>query len=381
MTRPNRGQVARCAGGVPHEAADRARPKSQFEIVKFLQKEYARGSQDRSAGVLRGPASEKGSSVGPWGVPIVLSVSILLQIASAVTALLLIRVSGYLKPWLFISVAIVLMAIRRIISLHNILVSGVFPASALGPELVALAISVFMLTGLVLFQPTFRAIRRIQADSERRIEEGRMMVRESHHHIKNDLQMLAGLVRMQVQSMPPDASQDLLRDVELRIRSFAMLHDEIYSAGSDAVDFAQYIERLVRSIHAVYTLRTSRVRLGLELDSVRADRKEMLYCGLVLNEALTNVYKHAFPDDAVADPRVVVSLREQGETRVLEIRDNGVGIPPDECDDAVSSYGLSLIRAVGEGGTWTTRIVSPVPTTSIEQSAEGGPGTAVFMRF
>ena len=319
--------------------------------------------------------------MGPWGVPIVLSVSILLQLASAVTALLLIRVSGCLKPWLFISVAIVLMAIRRIISLWNILVSGVFPASALGPELVALVISILMLTGLVLLQPTFRAIRRIQADSERRIAEGQLMVRESHHHIKNDLQMLAGLVRMQINSLPGGASKDLLRDVEMRVRSFAMLHDEIYAAGAEGIDVAQYVERLVRAIHSVFTHRSSPIALELDVHRIHADRKEILYCGLLLNEALTNAYKHAFPADAIVEPRVVVSLRAEGGLRVLEIRDNGVGVPADGCDEASTSYGLSLIRAIGEGASWTTRIVSPVVRSAADPTSGVAPGTAVVMRF
>ncbi|MFW5884304.1 MAG: sensor histidine kinase [bacterium] len=319
--------------------------------------------------------------MGPWGVPIVLSVSIFLQLASAVTALLLIRVSGYLKPWLFISVAIVLMAIRRIISLRNIVVSGVVPASALGPELVALVISILMLTGLVLLQPTFRAIRRIQADSERRIAEGQLMVRESHHHIKNDLQMLAGLVRMQINSLPGGASQDLLRDVEMRVRSFAMLHDEIYSAGGEGIDVAQYIERLARAIHAAFTPRTSPIALELDVHRIDADRKDMLYCGLLLNEALTNAYKHAFPAGAIAEPRIVVSLRAERGRGVLEVRDNGVGIPPDACEDASSSYGLSLIRAVGEGASWRTRIVSPAAPAESGQTASGGPGTSVVMEL
>ncbi len=319
--------------------------------------------------------------MGPWGVPIVLSVSILLQFASAVTALLLIRVSGYLKPWLFISVAIVLMAIRRIISFCHMLGSGVFPASALGPELVALVISILMLTGLVLLQPTFRAIRRIQADSERRIAEGQLMVRESHHHIKNDLQMLAGLVRMQINSLPGGASKDLLRDVEMRVRSFAMLHDEIYAAGAEGLDVAQYVERLARAIHAVFTPRSSPIALELDVRRIHADRKAILYCGLLLNEALTNAYKHAFPAGAIAEPRIVVSLRAEGGRRVLQIRDNGVGIAADAYDDASASYGLSLIRAVGEGTSWTTRIVSPAAPGESGQTGSGGPGTSVVMEL
>lgn len=317
-------------------------------------------------------------------VPVILAISTLLQVASAVTALYLIRVSGYLKPWLLISAAIVLMAIRRIITLSSMISTGVVPSSSVGPELVALLISTLMLTGLLLLGPSFANIRRAQAESEREIEEGRLMVRESHHHIKNDLQMLASLVRMQIHAMPDGPSRDLFRDLELRIRSFALLHEEIYASHDEGVQLSHYLRRLSRAIHGVYDSGGPSIELVFELDPIGANRKEILYCGLLLNEALTNVHKHAFTGARVHHPRVVVATKQSGDRRILSVTDNGVGLGASGsgCPDRESSYGLTLIRVIGESEGWKTTVVSPVIKASPdEQSIGDGPGTRVALEF
>ncbi|MFW6288965.1 MAG: sensor histidine kinase [Spirochaetota bacterium] len=317
-------------------------------------------------------------------VPSILAISILLQVASAITALYLIRVSGYLKPLLLISAAIVLMAIRRIITLSGMISTGVVPASSVGPEVVALLISVLMLSGLLLLGPTFEDSRRAETESKRKIEEGRLMVRESHHHIKNDLQMLASLVRLQIHTIPDDATRDLFRDLELRIRSFAMLHEEIYTSHETGVRLSHYLRRLSLAIHSVYGSGDPPIELDFELEPIEADRKEILYCGLLLNEALTNVHKYAFTGGRIGRPRVVVTTKQSGERRILSVTDNGVGMAaadPD-CSGSESSYGLSLIRLIGESENWKTSVVSPVFATSASERPPGdGPGTRVTLEF
>ncbi|HKJ86605.1 MAG TPA: sensor histidine kinase [Spirochaetia bacterium] len=317
-------------------------------------------------------------------IPIILAISILLQVASAVTALHLIRVSGYLKPWLLISAAIVLMAIRRMITLYSMLATGVVPASSIGPELVALLISVLMLSGLMFLGPAFENIRRAEAESEREIQEGKMMVRESHHHIKNDLQMLASLVRLQIHTMPDDAARNLFQDLELRIRSFAMLHEEIYSSHDGDVQLSHYLRRLSLAIHSAYRTGGPPIDLEFQLEPIDANRKELLYCGLLLNEALTNVHKHAFTGDRIPNPRILVATRRDGDRRILSVTDNGVGLhrPGPGCTDLESSYGLTLIRVIGDSEDWKTSVTSPVIVAAPgEQTTGGGPGTRVALEF
>lgn len=311
-------------------------------------------------------------------VPVVLTFSILLQLASAAVALRLIRLSGCCRPWMFIATAIVLMAVRRIVTLCALIDKAAFPPSALGAELVALAISVLMLIGLLLLGPTFRSIRAAQNEASRRADEERLLVRESRHHVKNDLQMLIALVRLQTGAMPQGPPRDLLVDLESRIRSIALLHEEIYAAGESARNLPEYLSRLSRSVVRAYGSADTPVDLRLRLVQMEAQRRDLLSCGLLVNEARTNAFKHAFPPGAVAHPRVVVESRHAGGRRVLEIRDNGVGM--DASPPAGGSFGGTLIRSIGEGGGWKTTITSPA-AQGADRAPGDGPGTSVVVEF
>lgn len=304
-------------------------------------------------------------------VPVILSVSILLQLASAVTALLMVRTSGFYKPWIFIASAITLMAVRRITSLQNILISGIFPASSLVPELIALFISILMLTGLLLFKPMFLKIREVQKEHLKKVKEKELLVRESHHHIKNDLQMLASLVRLQEEYQTEGVARAFYRDLELRIKSFALLHEYIYSSGDDVPIFSRYMGRLASAIGEVYRSTDCHAKLSFDIADFEIDRKEMLYCGLVLNEALTNSYKYAFPRGEISGPEINIRAFREGEKRLLRITDNGIGLPPDFNPEKSGSYGLTLIRAIGENEGWVTSVAP----------ASEGPGTIVTLSF
>jgi hypothetical protein len=235
-----------------------------------------------------------------------LDYSIFLQLASAVTAIILIRRSGFYKPWFFISAAIAFMAVRRIISLGNMAVSGIILQSELGPELIALLISILMLTGLLLFRPAFSTIRAMQERSKAKLAEKDLLVRESHHHVRNDLQMLAGMVRIEQDFLPEGPLQSFLKDLELCIQSFTLLHDYVYSGENEKGLMSVYIRQLVEIIKRVYAASNPSVQIRLDLSDFEAERKEMLYSGLILNEAVTNAYKYAFPEGAVSSPVITI---------------------------------------------------------------------------
>jgi hypothetical protein len=148
----------------------------------------------------------------------ILAVSIALQLAAAGTALSLMRRSGFYLPWLLVSIAISLMAIRRITSFVGMLQRHSFPSSALGPELIALLISILMLSGLWLFRPAFRSLVTVR---ERELSAKDLLIRESHHHVKNDLQMLQSLIRLQMNAARESGEREILRDLVLRVRAFS----------------------------------------------------------------------------------------------------------------------------------------------------------------
>lgn len=308
-------------------------------------------------------------------LPYILAVSIALQLAAALTALSLMRKSGFHIPWLLVSIAISLMAIRRITSFVGMIQRHSFPTSALGPELIALLISILMLSGLWLLRPAFRSLI---AARERELSAKDLLIRESHHHVKNDLQMLQSLIRLQLNSAREPGEREILRDMVLRIRAFSVLHEHIYRGVAGEVSFREYIGNLVQAI--AENFQRGKVRLKADLRDVPIDSRNLLYSGLAVNEALTNAYKYAFDEEAES-PLIVVSNRLEGDEIVVEVTDNGKGLPPEVLDGSGDSYGLTLMRGIGSYPGWSLNIQSPSP--SLEAGGGTGPGrrgTGVLIR-
>jgi two-component sensor histidine kinase len=234
-----------------------------------------------------------------------------------------------------------------------------------------------MLTGILLFRPMFIAIRRNQTLSKEMIAQQELLVRESHHHVKNDLQMLAGMIRLQKKYLPEGPVQSFFKDLEIRIQSFSLLHEFVYSPGKEERSVSRYIRQIVGIIQAIYSADNSAITIRMELSDFAADRKEMLYCGLILNEALTNSYKYAFPDEKISSPAITVRTFMEGERRTLEITDNGIGLP-ESIQSGQSSYGLTLIKSIGTTSGWSTAVQSPAPGHA---SPGSGPGTTVLLEF
>ena len=293
-------------------------------------------------------------------LPCILCISIALQLASTVYALVLIKTSGFFKPWLLIASAIALMSVRRIVSLIQMLKSGVFPPEALEPELIALIITVLMLSGLLLFGPAFEIIKR---QREQEVQEKNYLLRESHHRIKNDLQILKSLINLQINSSLSGDSAKLLREIDLRISSFLLLHEYMYRDGVSGISFRDYIRRLADSIHAAFD--DGRVALSLNISDTGVERKNLLHCGIILNEALTNAYKYAFGQ--TESPRIIVSDRVENGRHYLTITDNGCGFETPGASSE-SSYGLSLIQGIAGSEGWDFRI-------------DGSDGTTVEVSF
>lgn len=269
------------------------------------------------------------------------------------------------------------MGVRRITSLRIMLASGFIPASSLGPELIALFISVLMITGLLLFRPMFKEIKTAQEASKEKLAEKEVLVKESRHHVKNDLQMLAAMVRIQQEYISEGPVRSFLKDLESRLHSFSLLHEQVYSGGGGIDSLAEYITLLTGRIQSVYGPANPSVDIRLELEDVTADRKEMLNCGLVLNEAITNAYKYAFPPGMASDPLITVTAGLEGEKRVVRVLDNGIGLSG-HGEDAGTSFGLTLIQTIGETPGWSTSAVSPA---SAGKQEESNPGTMVVMEF
>ena len=241
------------------------------------------------------------------------------------------------------------MAVRRIISFVGMLETRNFPSSALGPEIIALIISILMFSGLILFKPAFKMIKQKR---EEELKEKELIVRQTHHHVKNDLQLLQSLVSLQEQSTKKVLEKQFLRELELRIQSFSLLHEYIYKQGLCEIPFQEYLRNLALAVAQNYD--SKKIQLEFRLNDFLVDRKTLLYCGLIVNEAMTNTYKYAFKK--TVDPRIILSNHIKDNRIYLTVQDNGAGLNDDILEGKHDSYGFTLLREIGKNPGWDVTI-------------------------
>jgi two-component sensor histidine kinase len=186
---------------------------------------------------------------------------------------------------------------------------------------------------------------RRQAEAER-LEAGRRaaLLREVHHRVKNNLQVVSSMLSLQGDAMGDAAALGALAESQNRIASIALIHEKLYRSGElGRIDFGDYVGELCTNLFRAHGPAADRVRLELAVEPARFGLDTAVPCGLIVNELVSNALKHAFPDGRRG--RVLLRLRA-GEDACyhLDVEDDGVGLPPGLDPGATGTLGLQLVQ-------------------------------------
>lgn len=184
------------------------------------------------------------------------------------------------------------------------------------------------------------------------LAEKEVLLKEIHHRVKNNLQILMSLMNLQAESMGRAEDVEAFRAMQCRVRSISLVHERLYGSGNlSAVDMRGYLSELVKQLSGACLDVARTVALDLRVEDITLSVDKAIPLGLLLTELITNAFKHAFRTGTPGTLRV--SLRRAGRTCVAEVEDNGPGIPPDFNPDQSRTLGFQLIRALeGQlGGT------------------------------
>jgi two-component sensor histidine kinase len=162
-----------------------------------------------------------------------------------------------------------------------------------------------------------------------------LLVREVHHRVKNNLQVVASLMRLQARRS--GNVESFVAATQERVHAIAMMHEIVYQRDLEAIaDLGAYVEKLIQTSQTAHGASECNITIEVRCEPVELGVDEMVPVGLILAEALSNAFKHAFPDGA---PGVIVLRASRaGETTIIEVRDNGVGPQ----DAKTGSLGLVL---------------------------------------
>ncbi len=206
--------------------------------------------------------------------------------------------------------------------------------------------------GVVVFCKDITEFKQAQQTIRASLEEKEALLKEIHHRVKNNLQIISSLLSLQSNKIDNSVVQDALLDTQNRLLSMALIHESLYVSGNFAsVDFAAYLKQLCRKLCRTLVDQPGKIQLHLDLAPVHLGIDQAIPCGLIVNELVSNAFKHGFPDERSGEVRIELVAPNDGRECSLRVTDNGVGLPPDFDPKNPTSLGLELVSVlVGQIG-------------------------------
>jgi len=177
------------------------------------------------------------------------------------------------------------------------------------------------------------------------LKEKETLLAEVHHRVKNNLAIISGLLEMQAFNTEDEQLLDKLSESQSRIHSIAMVHEQLYSSDSfSEIALDKYIDDLVKKIIDSMSDTQKEIRVNKNMESIHLKVSQAVPCGLLLNELITNSYKHAFTNRDKG--QIDITLQRHDHTIALSVADNGRGLPDGFSMEEQSSLGMTLIETL-----------------------------------
>lgn len=165
------------------------------------------------------------------------------------------------------------------------------------------------------------------------LREKEALLKEIHHRVKNNMQIISSLIRLQTRDLEDHKIRELSREMQARINSMALIHNQLYNSEElSRIDLGDYIASLGRHLMILYDNRSYDIRLEYELEKVNLDINRAIPCGLIANELISNCFKHAFPETYIKTkpehfvPKITIALDPLASGAIrFKVSDNGIG--------------------------------------------------------
>ncbi len=200
-----------------------------------------------------------------------------------------------------------------------------------------------LMKGVIEYVRDVTEQRRAERALKDSLREKEVLLREIHHRVKNNMQIISSLLSLQSRDSRDPKIIETFLDSQRRIRSMALVHERLYqSSDLSRIEFSSYLRSLAVHLFDSFRLDPSRIRSRVEAKEVFLNINTAIPCGLICNELLSNSFKHAFPGNRRGE--VVIRLHREEEGRfVLEVRDDGVGFPKEFDWKTSATLGMQIV--------------------------------------
>lgn len=215
--------------------------------------------------------------------------------------------------------------------------------------------------GVVMFTEVITERKNAAEKIRTSLEEKEVLLREIHHRVKNNMQIISSLLQLQTSSLHDSADVVIFKDCQTRIHAMAMVHDRLYRSGNlSTINFGEHLCEVANLMACGQAGLGRQIRLETACEDVELDLDKAIPLGLIASELITNAFKHAFKDRE--EGCIFISLRSNGGRKMqLQVRDDGNGLPPGADPISARTLGLRLVRSLSH--QLRAQILFPVQNT------------------
>ena len=179
------------------------------------------------------------------------------------------------------------------------------------------------------------------------IDEKELLIREVHHRVKNNMQVITSLISLQASRQTDEEVKSILNECQNRVRTMALVHEKLYSSNNyTSINFGSYINTLVPLLMNSYRISKDLVTVKITAEDIQLDINTAIPLAQLVNEILSNVFKHAFPSDRTGSVEVALTRNTALGINILNINDTGIGLGDDVSFPAGGNLGFQLIQAL-----------------------------------
>ncbi len=199
--------------------------------------------------------------------------------------------------------------------------------------------------------PTFLERKKIEEKLQSSLNEKEFLIKEIHHRVKNNLQIISSLLNLQAGNIKDKEAQEKYRESVGRVKSMALIHEMLYQTKNlSNIKADEYLNELVKYIGSTYNVgKKIKVNLSIDNDLKRIDMNRAVPCGLLINELLSNAFKYAFENKKTGSIHIDFKLlKKQDHKFQLSVKDDGIGLPAKVKLDSPDTLGLQLVQTLVE---------------------------------
>jgi len=175
------------------------------------------------------------------------------------------------------------------------------------------------------------------------LEQKTLLLREVHHRVKNNLQIIIGLLNLQSRQFSDTQVQTAIREIQLRVNAISMVHERLFiSEDIETLDLGTYFHSLATTLFSYYKVPEGRVQLHIAMENLTTDLDTAVPLGLIVNEIISNSLRHAFPKERTGI--ISITGTDTGGMLVIRVMDNGIGISPTVDPKIDTTLGFKIVR-------------------------------------